>query len=61
MPRPKSFRLTKEEKAIEDALCRGEYKPVSKAEFLRVKRAIAETRAKLKRGWRPTSPRPLEK
>lgn len=44
------FRLTKEEKAIEDSLMRGEYKPVSKSEFRRVKRLIAEKAAELERG-----------
>ena len=38
------FKLTKEEKAIEKALIRGEYKPVSPAENERIARAIQKRR-----------------
>lgn len=38
----KPMHLTKEERAIEKALLRGEYKPVSKAEFDRVAAMIAQ-------------------
>jgi predicted DNA binding CopG/RHH family protein len=37
----KKIRLTKEEKAIENAILRGEYKPVPKAEFEQIAEAIA--------------------
>lgn len=40
----KGMRLTKEEKAIEDASLRGEYKPVPKAEFELMARAFARQR-----------------
>ena len=42
--RLKRFKLTRQEKAMEDALIRGEYVPVSKAEFDEIAQAIAERR-----------------
>ena len=38
------IKLTRQEKAIEDALIRGEYVPVSKKEFDEIAQAIAERR-----------------
>ena len=42
--RLKHFKLTRQEKAIEDALIKGEYVSVSKAEFDQMAREIAERR-----------------
>ncbi len=38
----RNIKLTRQEKTIEDALIRGEYVPVGKAEFDMIARAIAE-------------------
>ena len=40
----KHMKLSREEKAIESALLRGEYRPVAKAEFDAIARAIARRR-----------------
>jgi predicted DNA binding CopG/RHH family protein len=40
----RAIKLTKQEKAIEDALMRGEYKSVSKEEFNEIAQAIAARR-----------------
>lgn len=40
----KSFKLTKQEKEIENALVRGEYRSVSRSEFEDIARAIAHRR-----------------
>lgn len=45
----KRIRLTREEKEIEDALLRGEYRPVSREDFERTKRLIARTAMELRR------------
>jgi predicted DNA binding CopG/RHH family protein len=43
------FKLTKEEKAIEDALIRGEYRPVSREENERIRQALARTAMEIRR------------
>ena len=46
----KRMKLTREEQRIENALLRGEYVPVSKAEFKEVARALARKRRELRAG-----------